>query len=189
MGNSTSIDRRGFLKRMATVGAGATATAMSGQSLAIGLFVPASERTLKLYNTHTFETLDVTYWKDGYYSETALKDLNHFMRDFRAGEQIQMDCRLYDLMWDIQYRTGTSDRISIISGYRSPKTNAALRERSGGVAQKSYHIVGRAIDIRIKGYDTRQIRNIAKAMNVGGVGYYSGSDFVHIDTGPLRSWG
>jgi len=130
-------------------------------------------RSLSLFNTHTGHSLNVTFQRDGKFVEDALNKLNLFLRDHRANEAIQMDRMLFE----------------IISGYRSPKTNEMLRRRSKGVARNSLHMQGRAIDFRLRNVRTRKVRDVARALQAGGVGYYAGSDFVHIDTGRINHWG
>jgi len=126
-------------------------------------------KTLKLYNTHTDETLFACFEENGEMISSNLQQFDYILRD-------------------LQTRLGNDNTIEIISGYRTSKTNEMLRGRSSGVAKKSFHTKGRAIDIRIRGVKTRLVRDTAIAMNAGGVGYYQGSDFVHLDTGPVRAW-
>ena len=148
----------------------------------------AAAKTLKLYNTHTDETLIAAFEENG---ETMLGNLHLFdflLRDHRQNEMRGMDPQLFSQLHELQTRLGVRSTIEVISGYRSPKTNAMLRRTSSGVAKKSFHTIGRAIDIRISGVKTTQVRDTAIKMNLGGVGYYSGSDFVHLDTGPVRAW-
>ncbi len=146
------------------------------------------ERVLKFFNTHTHEELSVAYWSDGKYSKDGLAKLDLLLRDHRANEAVIMDPKLFDQLWAVQQRLQSTDTFEIISGYRSPATNAMLRKRSSGVASRSYHLQGRAIDIRLRGSKTSDLRQAALEMKAGGVGYYPGSDFIHIDTGPVRSW-
>lgn len=147
-----------------------------------------TRRFLALFNTHTGERLAVCYFKNGVYCPDAMNRINHILRDHRTGDVEAMDPRLMDLLFSINRQLGTGDAFHIISGYRSPKTNARLRRMSSGVAKFSYHILGRAIDIRLPGYDTRKLSETCLKLKAGGVGYYSQSDFVHVDTGAYRTW-
>lgn len=146
-------------------------------------------RFVRFHNIHTLEKIDATYWKDGQYDREALKDLNWFLRDWRAHRIHAMDPLTLDIIYWTSHRMGSSGRAEIISGYRTPKTNAMLRSRSKGVAIDSYHMEGRAIDFRLL---DRSITDTHKAVlfrQYGGVGLYTKSQFIHVDTGPVRSWG
>lgn len=146
------------------------------------------ERRLDFYHTHTGEDLSVAYHDGLDYLVDAMNDLNHCLRDFRTGDICQMDPRLIDMLHDLKLRFPGSGSFEIISGYRSPKTNSMLSSKSGGVAKKSLHMQGRAIDIRLRGVDTAQLRDAAIELKRGGVGYYRKSDFIHVDTGRVRRW-
>ena len=146
------------------------------------------ERSLSFYHTHTGETLVVTYWENGDYHPEALDRLNAFLSDWRNGEQINMDADLMDALYRIREATGSDGTYEVISAYRSPATNEMLRQRSNGVAKKSQHLLGKAIDVRLRGVDTAVLRDTAQSLQLGGVGYYHASDFVHIDTGRVRRW-
>ena len=146
------------------------------------------ERSLAFYNTHTAETLKTTYWVQGEYLPEALDAINHILRDHRADAMKPMDCRLLDLLYTMQCKLETRGPFHIISGYRTPHTNETLRARGRGVAKKSLHMQGRAIDIRLPGIDTTIVQRLAMSLKAGGVGYYRRSNFVHLDTGPVRSW-
>ncbi|WP_342633931.1 DUF882 domain-containing protein [Microvirga calopogonii] len=145
-------------------------------------------RTLSFYHTHTRESLTVTFRRDGQYDSGALQQLNWFLRDWRVEKPAQMDPRLFDIIWEVYRESGSSQPINIISAYRSPETNGALRRRSSGVAEHSQHMLGKAMDIRLPDVDTARLRAIAMKMQYGGVGYYSSSAFVHVDTGNVRAW-
>jgi len=147
-------------------------------------------RTISLYEIHTKESLTVTYMRDGKYDQEALKKLNHFMRDWRAGEETKMDPALIDLIWTLHKQLGSQQPIHLISGYRSAVTNASLRKKGGGQAKKSQHIQGKAADIHFPDISVKTLRNSALVQEVGGVGYYptSGVPFVHVDTGSVRMW-
>jgi uncharacterized protein YcbK (DUF882 family) len=149
---------------------------------------PAPERSLSLRNLHTGEKITATYWADGKYLTEGLGEIEYLLRDHRAEEQHQIDPQLLDLLYSLNCNVGTCKPFHVISGYRSPKTNNKLRSKSGGVAKRSLHMQGKAIDIRIPGYDLRQLRRAAISLKVGGVGYYPKSDFVHVDTGRVRYW-
>lgn len=166
----------------------AATTEKSDASRASRLFAK-SERTLSLYNTHTRENITVTFYKNGKYDEVALNKLNLFLRDHRENEAMVMDRMLFTQLWAISKLIETDEPFHIISGYRSPKTNERLRKKSSGVAKFSLHMLGRAIDFRVPGVPTTKLRDTAKLLEAGGVGYYYGSDFVHIDTGDIRHWG
>ncbi len=150
----------------------------------------ASAKTLNLYNTHTGETLFEAFEENGEFLLNNLSQFDHLLRDHRQNEVLGIDPQLLCQLHELQTRLGVENTIEVISGYRSPKTNNMLRSRSAstGVAKKSFHMVGRAIDIRIRGVKTTQVRDTAMGMKLGGVGYYAGSDFVHLDTGPVRAW-
>ncbi len=145
-------------------------------------------RHLSFYHTHTSEELSVTYYVDGEYVASAFSKLNHFLRDFRTGDDTEMDPGVFDILFEIQQRSGSTGVYEVISAYRSPATNELLRSSSGGVARNSQHLLGKAIDVRLTDLDTAELRDVALSLERGGVGYYSESDFVHVDTGPVRRW-
>ncbi|MGA8147940.1 MAG: YcbK family protein [Gallionellaceae bacterium] len=180
-----SSSRRRFL-----IGAGAlvTAAAITSRRAFAQSIIITPERTLSLYNLHTGETLKTTYWMEGEYIPESLSDINHLLRDFRNGEIKPIDPGLLDLLHAITLGLGTSKAIQLVSGYRSPATNALLHAHSSGVAKHSLHMDGMAADIRIPGHDLRELHKVAVAMHGGGVGYYSHSDFVHVDVGHVRYW-
>ena len=146
------------------------------------------ERQLSFYHTHTRETLQVTYAVDGNYVDSALADINDFLSDFRTGDLVAIDPKLLDLIYDVRAALGTDATFEVISAYRSPKTNEMLRGRSNGVAKNSQHVLGNAIDVRLRDTPSIDLRDAAIALQRGGVGYYKSSDFVHIDTGRVRRW-
>ena len=147
-------------------------------------------RTISFHHLHTGENITVTYKRDGRYDEAALKKLDWFMRDWRRNEEVQMDPHLFDLLWEVEREVGSTAPIDVVCGYRSPQTNAMLRERSTGVAQFSEHTHGQAIDFYIPGVPLEKIREVGLWLQRGGVGFYptSGSPFVHLDTGNIRHW-
>ncbi len=146
------------------------------------------ERVLSFAHTHTGERLNVAYFADGGYLPEGLARLRSFLRDFRTGDEHAMDPALFDQLHDLQLATGTRSPFQVISGYRSPATNALLREHGSGVAGHSLHLEGRAIDVRLSDVGTRALRDAALELRRGGVGYYAVSDFVHLDTGRVRRW-
>jgi len=147
-------------------------------------------KTLSFHHTHSGEDLTVTFKRDGRYDEAALKQLNHFLRDWRTQEETVMDRRLFDILWEVYRDVDGKQPIQIISSYRSPATNAMLRRRSSGVARFSQHMLGHAMDFYIPGVPLEQIRFAGLRLQRGGVGFYptSGSPFVHLDTGSIRHW-
>ena len=149
---------------------------------------PAGERRLSLYNIHTGERLSTIYWAQGRYLDEALHRIDHVLRDHRDNSVHPMDPALLDLLVALQSRLGTHEPFHVISGYRSPATNARLRKVSTGVAKRSLHMQGKAIDIRLPGVELKTLRRTALAMKAGGVGYYPKSGFVHVDTGRVRHW-
>jgi uncharacterized protein YcbK (DUF882 family) len=146
------------------------------------------ERRLVFFNTHTGESLEACYFKSGCYDPSALKAINHILRDHRSGEVGPIDEQLLDLLHALFRRCEHPRPFHVISGYRSPETNAALHRCNRGVASQSLHVYGKAIDIRVPGLQTSELRNMALSLASGGVGYYPKSDFVHVDIGRVRSW-
>ena len=159
------------------------------QALAQFSLTGVQERSLSLLNTHTGERLkEVVYWEKGDYILDALENLNHVLRDHRTNQVHPIDPMTLDLMAAISRKVGANQPFEIISGYRSPQTNKALNKQSRGVAKNSYHMQGKAVDLRLSGVPLRAVRKAALELRMGGVGYYSKSDFVHIDSGKVRSW-
>ncbi|MCP4999572.1 MAG: DUF882 domain-containing protein [Hyphomicrobiales bacterium] len=150
----------------------------------------AETRSLNLYFVHTKERATITFKRNGRYIPGGLKKLNRFLRDWRRKESTKMDPRLFDLLWEVYRDSGSKKHIHVVSAYRSPKTNAMLRKRSRGVAKNSQHIQGRAMDFYLPDVSIKKLRRIGMQFQVGGVGYYpkSGSPFVHLDVGSVRSW-
>ncbi len=147
-----------------------------------------SPRTLNLVNFNTQEVLTVTYWSNGAYNRQALDQLNQFLRDSRDNAQTEMDPLLFDVLWHTARIVGYGGSIEVLSAYRSPTSNAWLASVSRGVARDSQHMNGNAMDIRFPGVPVFQIRQAAYSLNMGGVGFYPRSGFVHLDTGPVRYW-
>ena len=182
-GTTAMIGRRSLLEK---AGATAVVSAFSGPALA-SLALPA-ERTLSFVHLHTGERLDATYWADGAYIPDELAAIDRLLRDFRSGDVRPIDPRLLDVLYDLRRDMRTNRPFEVISGYRSPATNAALRRKSRAVAKKSYHMRGMAIDLRLPGRGLRQLRHAALGQRAGGVGYYPNSGFIHLDVGPMRRW-
>jgi len=178
--NTTLMTRRSFLG----------STACLAASLCLPGFASAGVKKympLSFYHTHTGERMEILY-KPGCYMGSIQHALEYFLRDFRTGEIHTLDSELFDTLYVIKKCCGRSTPFEVISGYRSPKTNAFLRKKTSGVARKSLHMEGRAIDIRLAGLPTDMLRDLAISVHNGGVGFYPKSDFVHIDTGRKRSW-
>lgn len=146
------------------------------------------QRMLKFFHTHTGDTLDVVYFQQGEYNPEALADIKVLLADWRDGKQHDIDPQVLDILWRIQQATGSTETWEVISAYRSPETNEMLRNRSSGVAKRSQHLLGNAIDVRLRGLDLEVLRDTARTLKLGGVGYYAGSNFVHVDTGRVRYW-
>ena len=185
-GKRKEISRRSFIK--------------TGLLTATGLSLPVSslarvaetiwpEKSLSFYNTHTGERLRKSvYWAEGDYVPGTLDRINHILRDHRNDAIEPIDPELLDLLHALSLRIGTTQPIHVISGFRSPATNLHLRQQAQGVAKRSLHMSGKAIDIRIPGCDLTRLRRAAMAQKRGGVGFYPASDFVHLDTGRVRYW-
>ena len=180
-----SCSRRHFIKKIGTGFIAACLVPVTGWS---ALMPETTRRALSFYNTHTGERLGVCYYKNGAYCPSAMGQINRILRDHRTGDIEDMDVRLMDRLFTVSQRLCSGSPFHIISGYRSPQTNARLRKQTTGVAKFSYHMLGRAIDIRLPGCDTHKLRQACLDLKIGGVGYYPRSDFVHIDTGAFRTW-
>ncbi len=179
---SEQLTRRGFIK----FGMGLT-SALAMPSAVAGLR-PEKERKLSLLNLHTGESINATYWAEGHYQTSELHAINRVLRDHRTDDIIDIDPHLVDLLTTLHHTMQGKQPFHVISAYRSPKTNAMLRQNSSGVAKKSWHMQGKAIDVRLPGRHLEQLHTAALKLRVGGVGYYPKSDFIHVDTGPVRSW-
>ena len=190
-----SQHRRRFLQ--SGLAAAAFATPLIGTAAARRAIAPrpiapppvAAIRRVALHNIHTNEAVDAVYWEKGAYVPDALSHVSHVLRDFRTGDVHPIDQRLLDLLDTLSARVETRRPFNVISGYRSPKTNAMLHETTPGVANNSLHMQGMAIDIRMEDVDLSHLHNAALSLKGGGVGYYPSSDFVHVDVGPVRHWG
>jgi len=179
---SSPASRRAFLEAL---GAALVVGAVAPRRLVAGA---KEERVLSFVNTHTRERITTPYFADGRYLPKETQALAAFLRDHRTGEEHAIDPALFDILHELRLATGTRSPFHVISGYRSPRTNAMLRVQGSGVASGSLHVQGRAIDIRLADVDSASLRDAALALGRGGVGYYRDSDFVHVDTGRVRRW-
>ena len=185
------ISRRSFLGLGAATLGGTILPAVFYPALASsvkGGVAGKGARRMSFRNAHTGESFSGVYRVGDQYLQDAFKQINTVLRDFRTRQSYPMDPRVIVILYTVQRMTGQSRPLEIISGYRSPKTNNMLRNTSTGVAKKSYHMSGQAIDFRMEDFSTKRLRDIAKSLGAGGVGYYSKSNFVHVDTGDVRSW-
>ncbi|MFD1625806.1 DUF882 domain-containing protein [Azospirillum griseum] len=191
------MGRRGFLSFAAAALSAATvptlitatvAPVVLGSSPVEAAPLAGSVRRLALHNVNTGESFDGVYWADGNYKPDALKRLDVLLRDHRAKQVCHYDPRLFDLLARVHASLDSDAPFEVICGYRSRKTNAMARRRSRGVAKESYHTRGMAIDIRLPDASLRGVSEFAKSIQAGGVGYYPRSGFVHLDTGPVRTW-
>lgn len=171
----------------AWVGTARSQEAAAGRDAAPSHAAEAPKR-IALLNLHTGERLESEYFRDGAYVPEALSAIDVLLRDFRTGERHAIDPALMDYLVDVAHTVGADPAFSVISGYRSPQSNAHLREQSTGVAQRSLHMEGRAIDVRMNSVDCASLAARAEDLKRGGVGYYRASDFVHLDTGAFRTW-
>ena len=187
---------RGFAKSSVNSGIGRRSVLRFGMAGLAGIMAsPAMatlksncERKLALHNLHTGETIRTTFWADGIFQIDALRDIDFVLRDFRTGETEEIDPQLLVLLHRISQTTGNDRPFDVISGYRSPKTNAALASNNNGVAKHSLHMQGMAVDICLPGMKLADLRDAAKSLKSGGVGYYPKSNFIHVDTGKVRYW-
>jgi uncharacterized protein YcbK (DUF882 family) len=193
MSERNQLSRRTFLGfgAVAAVSALLPARVFAGAAAPRGTGTLAPERGLSFFHTHTGERLSTAYCAGGEYMAPALKDVNVLLRDFRVNAVKPIDPALLDLLFELNGALGTDQPFHVISGYRTPETNAMLQERGGsqsGVATHSLHIEGKAIDIRVPGITLEHLRDSARSLKIGGVGFYPGSNFVHVDTGRVRYW-
>lgn len=183
MPGKVSFTRRRFISASLQLAAGIVlASPLDGLASRL-----SQAEKIPFYHTHTRERFALDYSCEGC-SEDTLVELNHFLRDFRTEEVHTIDPGLLDILHALRQETGCLGTVEVISGYRSPKTNRMLRARSSGVASRSLHMEGKALDFRLTGYNTRKLRDIAVSLKKGGVGYYAKSDFIHVDTGRVRTW-
>ncbi len=179
------MNRRQFLGRAMAM---APLLLLSSPNSLLAGIARLEEKALSFYHTHTLKELSIVYFRNGSYIPKALTKINTFLSDFRTGDIHPIDPALLDLLHDLRKSTGSKEFFEVISGYRSPHTNAMLHSSSGGVASHSLHMLGKAIDIRLPSFNTGRLHQIALAFQRGGVGYYPQSDFVHLDTGHVRAW-
>ncbi|SLN41455.1 Peptidase M15 [Aquimixticola soesokkakensis] len=183
--SSTGFSRRGLLRAFAAT----TLVAAPSYANAAGFLRGAGDiRRISMYSGRTGESIDTIYWIEGEYIQEALKEITYFMRDWRNSKMIGMDPRTVDIMAASKSLMDTDEPYMLLSGYRSPETNNMLRSRSSGVAKNSLHMKGEAADLRLKSRSVAQMAGAAKTCNAGGVGTYRGSNFVHMDCGPIRTW-
>lgn len=185
-GGNPLFSRRGVLGAFAATAV--TAAPTYGNAFGF-LRRSGNVRRLNMYNGRTGENLDVIYWVDGRYVKEAVREVSWFMRDWRQDKAIEIDPRTMDVMAASHQLLDVDEPYLLLSGYRTPQTNAYLRSRSGGVAKNSLHMKGQAADLRLKSRSVSQIARAAQACKGGGVGRYSRSGFVHMDCGPIRTWG
>ncbi len=188
-----SLNRRQFLKWAGTAPIASqlllsAPTVLATPSLSLPQQQTEGHRHLNLRSLHTGETAKVTYWEQGEYSIDALADIFLLMRDHRQNRIAPIDIQLLDQLYSIQEKLGSTKEILLVSGYRSPETNAQLREAGTGVAKRSLHMSGKAMDFRIPGLNLRQVHKATLASTIGGVGYYGRSGYIHMDTGRKRRW-
>ncbi|WP_281841494.1 YcbK family protein [Sinisalibacter aestuarii] len=188
MNNSSSngLSRRALLGAFAATAVSAAPTFANAAGFLRG---GGDIRRIAMYSGRTGESIDTIYWIEGQYIKEALKEINYFMRDWRVDESITVDTRTIDIMAAAHSLLDVNEPYMLLSGYRSPATNAMLRSRSSGVARNSLHMKGQAADLRLKNRSVSQMFKAASACHAGGVGKYSGSNFVHMDCGVVRTWG
>jgi uncharacterized protein YcbK (DUF882 family) len=189
------VDRRSFMKMSAFGALGVSsfssllsASASAAPSVSASGFAALNERSLSFHHLHTGEKLTTVYWGQGDYVPESLSQVHHILRDFRTGDVHAIDPRLLDVLCEVHTMMDTTTPFEIISGYRSPKTNATLRSHSTGVAENSLHLKGMAADVRLSNRTVAALRDAALSLKAGGVGYYPESQFVHVDVGRVRRW-
>jgi uncharacterized protein YcbK (DUF882 family) len=183
-----SRESRARLGRRRFLGLAAAGCALALSPSRIARAAVTGARRLSFYSLHTQEALSTVFWQDGHLVPDALAEIDWHLRDFRTGEVLGIDPGLLDLLHRLGRRMAYDGPIHVISGYRSARTNAMLAAQSGGVAKNSYHVRGMAIDLRLPGRSLRDVQRAALDLARGGVGFYPRSDFVHVDTGPVRAW-
>jgi uncharacterized protein YcbK (DUF882 family) len=190
VGSTTTVSFRTMTKhpKPILVLAAALGLVVTGAAIKPADVRAADARQLSFYHTHTRRSLDVVYYANGEYVDSALDEVNRFLKDFRTGDVTEINPQLLDLLHDVRNELGGDEVYEVISAYRSPKTNEMLRTKTNGVAKKSQHLKGNAIDVRLRGVRTTALRDTALRMQRGGVGFYEESDFVHVDMGPVRNW-
>lgn len=183
---ATGISRRGLLAAFAATAIVAAPSFPQAQGFLRGA---GDIRRLRMYSNRTGERLDTIYWIDGEYIGEAVREISLFMRDWRNGQAVQIDTRAIDIMAAAHRLLDVSEPYQLLSGYRSPQTNAMLRSQSSGVARNSLHMRGQAADLRLDSRSVAQVARAAASCAAGGVGRYSGSNFTHMDCGDVRTWG
>ena len=186
---SQPTSRRGFLRSTLGLAAGAAALTVLPRTGAWAHSATPRTRALSFRSLHTGEALSATYVKGGAFDPAELAKINWILRDWRSGEMARIDPELLDQLFALRGRLDSAGTFEIISGYRSPKTNAALAAKNGGVAKRSLHMKGQAIDVRLADRRLDSLHRAALALRAGGVGLYSKSGFIHLDTGRVRNWG
>ena len=185
-GNGSGVTRRGLLAAFAATSVAAAPYYAHASGFLRG---GGDIRRLRMYSGRTGERLDAIYWIEGRYIPEVLREINHFMRDWRDNRSMNIDNRCVDIMAAAHRLLEVDEPYTLLSGFRSPQTNAMLRARSRAVAQNSLHLRGQAADLRLRNRSVPQMARAAAALNAGGVGRYSRSNFVHMDCGSVRSWG
>ena len=183
-----SGQKKSFTRRRFLTGSAGFIVAGSFSQLIHANTAITSERTLELVNLHTDEVLSCCYWASGKYNPSALSEINYILRDHRANESYEINTDLLDLLYVLHQTTGSQAPFHVISAYRSFKTNEKLRKQGSGVAKRSMHMSGKAIDIRLPDVKLKNLRDSALSLRAGGVGYYAKSNFIHVDIGRPRSW-
>ena len=178
------MQRRQFLR----MSAGAVAATAAAPLAPLSALAATNRRSLHLYDAHNLVEIKEEYWVDGWYNPDVLAKFNYFLRDWRSDEVRQMDPKLLDILFTLQRKGGSPEPIHVVCGYRSRATNAMLARRSRGVARNSLHIQGQAADIFMPNMSLASLRRNAVDLQSGGVGYYPRSNFVHVDTGDIRTW-
>ena len=189
-----TISRRGFLKKTGLIGAGLATTLISEQAKASNGFAKQlfhnvrEPKIISFRNLHTGEIFSGAYRVGDQYINESFQQISGVLRDHRTGDKHKIDPELVEYVHMLKVRANSDNDFEILSGYRSPKTNAMLRRRTSGVAKQSLHMQGKAVDLRLAGYNIKRLRQDAQNLKLGGVGYYSDSGFIHLDTGPVRYW-
>lgn len=183
------MDKKMSRRRFLEIGFVTAASCLLPSKLIAALKEPVpSERSLSFYNPYTKEKLNAVYWKNGKYIKDELAEINHVFRDLRTGRVKNIDKNLLNLLYNIQQKLDFSESFHIVSGYRTPKSNAILMQKRKVVSKRSFHIYGKAVDIRVPGLKTRNIRRAAMELKKGGVGYYPRTGTLHLDVGNVRYW-
>jgi uncharacterized protein YcbK (DUF882 family) len=180
--------KTGAVSRRSLIAGGISAAILATIKPAAAAVAPLKDRTLHLYHRQTGEFFKETYFQDGFYVVDALDRVNWLMRDWRTDETKTIDPGLLDLLFNVGNHVDAAKPFEILSGYRTPETNAALRRHGVRTASHSYHMVGQAVDITLPGVSLRNMRKAALALGQGGVGYYPNKGFIHVDTGDVRQW-